>query len=137
MPTKYLDAMASRTVWRSRTNYTLIAVFAALALVTVGWTLWFLALLAFGDEGALPPSGRTPDVPTGARVIEESTQCGSGGCWRLVTVEPPAGQSPEDLARAMGLAEERSEPPTLLDPGFVNVGADPREGLLVIHIGYR
>ena len=118
-------------------KYTVVAVSAVLGLLAFFWALWFLALLAFGDEGALPPKDRIPPVPAGARIIGESEQCGSGGCWWQVTVTPAAGQSPEDLARVMGLAEARHEPPSLLDPGAVSVSAEAREDQLVIYVGYR
>jgi hypothetical protein len=61
----------------------------------------------------------------------------SGGCWWHVTLAPVAGQSPEDLARGTGVSEEQSRPPTPLDPGFVYVGADPREDHLVVYVGCR
>ena len=120
-----------------RTKYTLVTVSIVAGLLICGWGLWFLVLLAFGDEGALPPEGRIPQVPSGASVIEKKQECGSGGCWWQVTVAPPAGQSPEDLARAMGLSEERRERPTLLDPASVYVSAETRHDQLVIHVGYQ
>ena len=129
--------MNSRTASRRRAKYTVVAVSAILGLLAFFWALWFLALLAFGDEGALPPKERIPRVPAGARIVGESEQCGSGGCWWQVTVAPAAGQSPEDLARAMGLSEARHEPPTLLDPASVSLSAEPREDQLVIYVGYR
>ena len=89
-----------------------------------------LALQVFGDEGALPPKDRIPPVPAGARILTQSEECGSGGCWWVVTVQPPAGQSPEDLVRQMGLAGERSD-------GSVAVGAEVRQDEVVIHVGYR
>ena len=101
------------------------------------WIVWFLALRAFGDEGALPSEDRIPPVPDGARVVARSQECGSGGCWWVVTVQPPAGQSPADLARQMGLAGERTEGPTTFDPGTIAVGAEARQDELVIHVGYR
>ena len=63
--------------------------------------------------------------------------CASGGCSRDVTLTPPAGQSPEDLAQEMDLAQERTLPPTLTDPGFVTLGGNPRQGQLVVHVSYR
>ncbi|MEV4704480.1 hypothetical protein [Actinoplanes sp. NPDC049316] len=101
------------------------------------WVLWFFALTAFGSEGALPPKSRIPDPPPGASVVEESEQCGSGGCWWQVTLAPAAGQSPAELARRMGLTEERSLPPRLLDPGYVYVGSEARGDHLVVHVGYQ
>ena len=133
----YRLAMTLRSALRIRTRYLLVAMPALVGLLAFGWGLWFLAVLAVGDEGALPPKERIPQVPSGASVVEEGQQCGSGGCWWQVTVTPPAGQSPEDLARAMGLSEERRESPTLLDPGSVYVSTETRHDQLIIHVGYQ
>ncbi|MDP9792693.1 hypothetical protein J2S43_001205 [Catenuloplanes nepalensis] len=101
------------------------------------WGLGFLWLSAFGGEGALPPQWRIPDVPPGVTVVRESDECGSGGCWRQLTLVPAAGSSPEELARRMGLTEERTMPPALLDPAFVTVGASPSGGTLTVYVRYR
>jgi hypothetical protein len=37
----------------------------------------------------------------------------------------------------MDLAKERTLPPTLTDPGFVTVGANSRQGRLVVYVSYR
>lgn len=116
-------------------KYALVAVSAVLGLLLAMWALRF-PLLAL-DEGALPPKSRIPHMPADATVLEETEACGSGGCWWLITVKPPAGQSPEELARDMGLSEKRREPATLLDPGAVYVGAEARGDELVIHVGYQ
>ncbi|MEU5784276.1 hypothetical protein [Micromonospora lupini] len=122
---------------RRRTKRVLVAVSVTVGLLSCLWVLWFLSLRAFGDEGALPPKSRLPEVPAGASVVDESTECASGGCWRQITVAPAAGQTPEDLAREMGLTEEQSLPPTLFDPGSVYVGARVAEGKLIVHVGYE
>lgn len=108
-----------------------------LGLLSCLWVLWFLWLQVFGTEGALPPMSRMPEVPAGATVTEKSMECASGGCWRTITIVPAAGQSPRDLAHEMGLSEEQSLPPTLLDPRSVSVRARPVEGELLVHVGYR
>jgi hypothetical protein len=100
------------------------------------WGLWFAALWMFSDEGAMPPRWRIPVVPVSATIVEDTMMCASGGCWWSVTLTPPAGQSPEDLARQMDLAQERTLPPTLTDPGFVTVGANSRQGRLVVYVSY-
>ena len=71
----------------------------------------------------MPPQSRMPNVPSGAIVVAAGQACGSGGCWREIIVAPAAGQSPEELAREMDLAEQQVKSPTLLDPGFVYVVA--------------
>lgn len=108
-----------------------------LGLLSCLWVLSFLWLQVFKTEGSLPPKWRIPEVPPGATVADESRECASGGCWRTITVMPAAGQSPEDLAREMGLSEDLSLSPTLFDPASVYVGADPREGRLIVHVGYQ
>ncbi|CCH19936.1 hypothetical protein [Micromonospora lupini] len=122
---------------RRRTKRVLVAVAVTVGLLSCLWVLWFLSLRVFGDEGALPPKSRLPEVPAGASVVDESTECASGGCWRQLTVAPAAGQTPEDLAREMGLTEERKLPPTLFDPGSVYVGARVADGRLIVHVGYE
>ncbi|WP_433310249.1 hypothetical protein ACQP0U_22235 [Micromonospora sp. CA-269861] len=129
--------MTSRTALRRRTKHVLVAVAVPLGLLSCLWVLSFLWLQVFGTEGALPPKSRLPEVPSGASVVDEGTECASGGCWRTITVVPAAGQAPEDLAREMGLSEELSLPPTLFDPASVYVGAEPREGKLIVRIGYQ
>jgi hypothetical protein len=127
-----------RDLPRRSTKYALVAVSIAAGLLTCLWVLRFLWLLAMGGESTdVPPRSRTPDLPSGATIVAEDMGCGSGGCWREITVAPAAGQSPEDLAQEMDLSEEQHQSPTLFDPGFVNVWAHPKDGQLVIGIGYR
>ncbi|MEU7841771.1 hypothetical protein AB0B39_12545 [Micromonospora sp. NPDC049114] len=129
--------MTSPTPPRRRARPLLVAGFGVVGLLACLWGLWFASLRAFGNEGSLPPKWRIPDVPAGATVVDESEDCASGGCSWQVTVTPAAGQSPEDLAEQMGLSEDRTEPPKLFDPGSVYVVAQPRNGQLVIHVGYE
>ncbi|WP_433534673.1 hypothetical protein ACQPZK_21160 [Micromonospora sp. CA-249363] len=120
-----------------RARRLLLAGLGVVGLLACGWGLWFAALWAFGDEGSLPPKWRIPDVPAGATVVDESETCASGGCSWQVTLAPPAGQSPQELADQMGLSKSLNLPPKLLDPGSVYVVAEPRNGQLVIHVGYE
>lgn len=114
-----------------------VVVLGLVVAFACAWGARFLFLLLLGDEGPLPPEWRVPSVPAGASIVDKGEDCGSGGCNRRVTVRPPAGQSPAELAAGMGLTDWRIEPPTLLDPGYVSVSVEEREGLLVIHVGYR
>ncbi|MEV4351333.1 hypothetical protein AB0J83_43305 [Actinoplanes sp. NPDC049596] len=122
------------TVWVKRG---LIAGSVVVALLAALWGLWFLALLVFGSEESLPPKSRIPDVPAGATVADQRQACGSGGCSWLLTVTPPPGQSPEDLAREMGVDHEQTLSPRPLDPAFVAVGSEVRDGRLAIYVNYR
>ncbi|MDG9678082.1 hypothetical protein [Micromonospora sp. DH14] len=129
--------MTSRPPQRKRAKRTLLAVSVTVGLLSCLWVMRFLWLQVFHTEGALPPMSRVPQVPAGATVTDESMECASGGCWRTITVVPAAGQSPQDLAREMGLTQEQTLPPTLLDPMSVYLGAKPKDGELVLHLGYR
>ncbi|MDG4782524.1 hypothetical protein O7614_22960 [Micromonospora sp. WMMD961] len=128
--------MTSRTALRRRSKRTLVAVSVTLGLLSCLWVLSFLWLQVFKTEGSLPPRSRMPAVPSGATVADEGMECASGGCWRTITLVPAAGQSPEDLAREMGLSDELRLPPTLFDPATVYVGARPKEGELIVRVGY-
>lgn len=70
----------------------------AVALAVVAATglalppLW-LAL----DESATPPVSALTALPDGARVVTDAVGCASGGCWRELTVDAPAGMSGEEL----------------------------------------
>ncbi|MEU8419269.1 hypothetical protein AB0C15_00135 [Micromonospora sp. NPDC048835] len=129
--------MTSRTPPRRRRKHVLVAAAVTVGVLSCLWVLWFLTLRVFSSEGALPPKSRIPEMPAGASVVDEGKECASGGCWWQLTLAPAAGQTPEELAREMGLTEEQSLPPTLFDPASVYVGADPREGKLIIHVGYQ
>ena len=109
-------------------------VFAALiALVYVVWAA-FLALGA--GEGSIPPESRVPEVPTGARIASESKQCGSGGCWRELSLQPAAGQSADDLAAQMGLTHEIRHWWRPLDPHTVRVGSQAEGERLSVYVQY-
>ncbi|BEL05531.1 hypothetical protein Q0Z83_037220 [Actinoplanes sichuanensis] len=130
--------MTLRAALRRSTQYAVVTVSLAAGLLACLWILRFLWLLMMGNELlTLPPESRTPDLPPGATIVAEGMGCGSGGCWREITVAPAAGQSPEDLAREMNLAEAQHQSPTLFDPGFVDVWANPRNGQLVLGIAYQ
>jgi hypothetical protein len=130
--------MLPHTVPRRSTKYALVAVSIVLGMLACVWVLRFLMLATFGSEsGELPPESRLPILPAGATVVAEGKGCGSGGCWREITVAPAAGQSPEELAQQMNLSEAQRRSPTLLDPWFVYVTAHPRGGQLVIGVGYQ
>ncbi|MFC4066527.1 hypothetical protein [Actinoplanes subglobosus] len=111
---------------------------AAVLVILAGclWSVCFGWLYVFADEGAMPPKWRIPPVPAGTTVLEEGMQCASGGCWWALTLQPPAGQSPEDLRRQMGLETEKRLRPTLTDPAYVITGANIRQGHVVVYVRY-
>ncbi|MEU7846103.1 hypothetical protein [Micromonospora parva] len=129
--------MTSRPSPRKHAKRTLLAVSVTVGLLSCLWVLRFLWLQVFHTEGALPPMSRVPQVPAGATVTHEGMECASGGCWRTITLAPAGGQSPQDLARAMGLAEEQTLPPTLFDPMSVYLAAKPQDGELIVYLSYQ
>ena len=82
-----------------RTRTVVRSVVALAVLAAVGVSLPPLSLAI--DEAAMPPTSSLPALPDGARVTAEGKGCGSGGCWRELTVEPPAGMPGEALAAAV------------------------------------
>ncbi|GAA4977358.1 hypothetical protein [Actinoplanes utahensis] len=120
---------------RSRTVLWSVSIVAGLAACC--WGGRFLGTATLGAELSMPPRWRIPEVPAGATVVEDTRSCGSGGCGWSLTLQPAAGQTAEELAREMGVAEWRNEPPTLTDPAFVSVGSHIRAGQVVVYVGYR
>ncbi|MEU4158008.1 hypothetical protein [Actinoplanes sp. NPDC026670] len=100
------------------------------------WSLSFVFILLFKEEGLLPPEWRVPETPPRVVVLDNTHNCGSGGCWREITLRPPAGTSPEDLKRQLGLERAEELPPTLTDPGFVSRGARIRDGDVIVIVRY-
>ncbi len=70
-------------------------------LVLVGVVLAAPPLWLAVDESAMPPSSTFPDLPDGARVTAVDMGCGSGGCWRELTVQAPAGATGAELVAAV------------------------------------
>jgi hypothetical protein len=115
--------------------------FGIVLTVLIGSCLWgcgFGWLWLASDEGALPPTWRMPDLPDGAKMVDdEGRACGSGGCTKLIKVRPPAGQSPEDLAREMGVDKARLLSPALFDPAQVYLSAEPDGRYLIVSLTYK
>ncbi|MFI1991830.1 hypothetical protein [Actinoplanes sp. NPDC020271] len=128
--------MTSGMVRSRRTRNVVVGLISVSAVAACLWGTVFLYIRTLG-EGSLPPDSRIPAVPAGATVVSKEQACGSGGCWWQLTVEPPAGQSPEELARAMGLAESQTKSPTLFDPGSVYIVTRVRDDRLIMNVGYQ
>lgn len=109
---------------------------AVVAVVACVYAVWMGYLAVFASEGNVPPRWRLPETPPGATVAWTGTQCASGGCWREVLVQPPAGQSVSSLADEMGLDGTRHLPWHPLDPHPVEVGATPSDDALLVTISY-
>lgn len=120
---------------RGRLHWALGAA-VGMALLVTAYAAWVGYLAVMASEGAVPPRSRVPDVPSGARVVSETTECASGGCWRQLLLRPGAGQSPEELAAEMGVAEEKRHPFRALDPHAVTVGSRVAGDRLSIYVQY-
>ncbi|MGW6005200.1 hypothetical protein ACWFNS_05220 [Oerskovia enterophila] len=86
----------------SRTKAVVVA-----CVTLVGLALTYEAgaiLLAESDEGGIPPASAVPALPQGVTITTDGMGCGSGGCWRELTLSGPPGQSPTDLAASVAPA---------------------------------
>ncbi|GAA4425652.1 hypothetical protein GCM10023169_23510 [Georgenia halophila] len=91
---------------------------AAVALALVALTAIVLAapvLLLILDEGAVPPRSDVPDLPDDVRVTHEEVLCGSGGCYRDLTLEGPPDHTPAQTAASMGSPQQTCSARNLLD----------------------
>ncbi|WP_404561366.1 hypothetical protein [Curtobacterium sp. AB7] len=113
-------------------------------MVTVVVTLALIALLAgvrlvslsvFATEGDVPPAASV-SLPAGSELIAEEKECASGGCWAVLSVRPPNGTSPEDLATSLGMTPQARQRGTLWDPRTVNLSAEVDGELLIIRADY-
>ncbi|MFJ3384042.1 MULTISPECIES: hypothetical protein [unclassified Curtobacterium] len=89
------------------------------------------ALFLFATEGDVP-SASVVALPSGSAVVDDDIECGSGGCWRLLTVHPPDGSTAEDLATELGHRVHG----TMWDPRTVNLSSEVDEGFLVVRADY-
>lgn len=113
-----------------------VAVAWVIGLLVVAYGLWAAYLAVFDGEGALPPRSRIPEVPAGARVVSDTKECASGGCWWELLVQPAPGQSPQDLAATMGVVGEVRKSWRVLDPHSVTVGSHLHADAVRIYVRY-
>lgn len=98
-------------------------------LVLVLVTLWLVVpLLRLAvDEGSVPSNRAAQAVPAGVEVVTAEVQCGSGGCWRDLTLRWPEHSADElraRLALPSGSTVQRCRPASLLDRRHACVGVD-------------
>ncbi|MDO9396095.1 MAG: hypothetical protein Q7T71_06100, partial [Herbiconiux sp.] len=105
-------------------------------VVAATYVIWAGYLAVVAGEGALPPRSRIPDLPSDARVLSETVECASGGCWREILVRPAGGQSPAELATELDLVDEQRHPWRLSDPHSVSVGSRVTGDDLRIYVQY-
>ena len=114
-----------------RRRRTLIAVLVVVAVVAALYLLRLGALAVFATEGDVPAVSAIP-LPEGSTVVDRREECGSGGCWILVSVLPPTGTTPMELADGLGATPQARIPGTPWDPRTVSLRAEVQGELLVI-----
>lgn len=92
-------------------------------------------VIAIGVETDVPPAS-VVSLPTGSELLRETSDCASGGCWTILTVQPADGQTPESLAEEMGVTSQLEIPGNFLDPRTVWVEATPRGPVLTLTLDY-
>jgi hypothetical protein len=108
----------------------------AVGVLLAAYAVWAGWLAMMASQGSLPPSSRIPDLPVGARVVSDTQECGSGGCWWELKIQPPAGQSPAELARAMGIVTEARKGWRILDPHSIAIGSQVSGDTLTMYVRY-
>lgn len=112
-------------------------------------TLWLVVpLLRLAvDEVSVPTDRTARAVPSGVEVVTSEERCGSGGCWRDLTLRWP-GRSATDLRARLDLAPDgttqRCRAASVLDLRRACVGVDdvlsPQSGapdLLRVEVWWR
>lgn len=100
----------------------LLALFAVLIAVAGAAMLVPVVMIEIGDGNAIPPSSDAPDLPADVSIESDERQCGSGGCWRELTLHGPEHQTAEELAASLDMPEESCEARSLLDRRRVCTG---------------
>jgi hypothetical protein len=111
----------------------------AIATVSVLAVLYLarLGLLFIGaDEGDIPSATLIPAPPTGAQILSEGKDCASGGCWWEVVVVPATGQSIDELASEMGVADEQHVAGNFWDPRTITIGSRVVPDGLMVYAQY-
>lgn len=104
-------------------------------MVAVLAALRYGALFVGATEGDVPPATAVR-LPAGSELVDDDVECGSGGCWRLLTVRPPEGTSVHELSAALGTTPLHRIRGTLWDPRTIRVTSVADEGFLVVHADY-
>ena len=100
---------------------------AVLVLVLVMlWLVVPVVRLAV-DEGSVPSNRAARAVPAGVEVVAAEVQCGSGGCWRDLTLrwlDHPAADLRARLGLPPGGMTQRCRAASLVDRRYACVGVD-------------
>ncbi|MFG3194345.1 hypothetical protein [Streptomyces omiyaensis] len=120
--------------WISLRNGAIGFLGAQFALTLVAGLLYALLL---GEGADAPPSKALPALPPGITMTEEGISCGSGGCWRAMTVTSEDGLSRPEIIRQLGLQRESCRSSGwLLDWRDVCVGARDNGRNVTVYAGW-
>ncbi|MPV36826.1 hypothetical protein [Georgenia subflava] len=109
-----------------------LLVLLALLVTVAGVALLRPVVMIEIDDGwAIPPSSDAPDLPAGVTIASDERQCGSGGCWRELTLHGPEHQTPEELAATLDIPEEVCRARSLLDRRRVCTGVTTHDHVRV------
>ncbi|NQX17977.1 hypothetical protein [Rathayibacter sp. VKM Ac-2857] len=97
--------------------------------------LYYGALAVFATEGDVPAAS-TIDLPDGSELVGETVECASGGCWRLLSVRPPDGMTPEQLSGEIGTTPQARIAGTLWDPRTITVSSAVEGPVLKVRADY-
>lgn len=109
-----------------------ICVLVILALLYGGRVAWLSIMATEGDV----PSSDSVSLPNGATIVSEEKDCGSGGCWGVLQVEPSEGQTAEQLAIALGANPQLRIAGNFFDPRTISVWAEPHGRMLELRVNY-
>lgn len=122
--------MSSRST--TRTVIWICVAFVVLAVfygVRVAW------LSVMAGEGDVPATSSVA-LPSGTTIVSEEKSCGSGGCWTELQVEPPDGQSADELAESLGATPQLQIAGNFFDPRTISVTAEPKGPMLLLRLDY-
>ncbi|MDY0912283.1 hypothetical protein [Rathayibacter festucae] len=97
--------------------------------------LYYGGLAVFVTEGDVPAASAI-DLPDGSELVGETVECASGGCWRLLSVRPPDGMTPEQLSGEIGTTPQARIAGTLWDPRTITVSSAVEGPLLKVRADY-
>ncbi|MEV8226767.1 hypothetical protein AB0P41_12025 [Streptomyces sp. NPDC079167] len=119
--------------WVSRRNGA-IGFLSMQFILTLVVGLLYALLISDGSEA--PPPKALPPLPPGISVVDEGISCGSGGCWRVVTVTSEDGLSGPEIIRELDLQQESCRSSGwLLDRRDLCVGARENGKNVTIYAG--
>jgi len=101
----------------------------------LGVLVYYGGLALFATEGDVP-SAADIGLPEGSEVVAQTVECGSGGCWRTLSVRPPGAMTPEQLSSELGTTPQARIAGTIFDPRTVSVSSSVEGPLLKVRADY-